>query len=115
MATVRLHRAAMAAVHKAAGHDDPTDNEGVRRILQGISRAHVRAQKQVSPLTAEALAAAKATANSRRPLGGRGKGQESAQTVSYGLSERKLRTGVDPPERKGIIYGDSVEVLYRDC
>ena len=35
VATVRLHKAALAAIHKAAGHPDPTDNEGVRRIMQG--------------------------------------------------------------------------------
>ena len=28
VATVRLHKAALAAVHKAHGHPDPTDNEG---------------------------------------------------------------------------------------
>ena len=57
VATVRLHRAAIAAVHKATGHEDPTNNEGARRILQGISRSHRRAQRQAKPLTAKALAA----------------------------------------------------------
>ena len=70
VATVRLH--------KAAGHPGPTDNEGVRRIMQGIARAHGKGQKQARPLTAEALAAVKATAKSRRPLGGTGNRQESA-------------------------------------
>ena len=78
VATVRLHKAALAAIHKAAGHPDPTDNEGVRRIMQGIARAHRKLQKQARPLTAEALAAVKATAKSRRPLGGTGNRQESA-------------------------------------
>ena len=55
VATVRLHKAALAAMHRASGHPDPTDNEGVRRVLQGISRAHGRPQKQARPLTAEAL------------------------------------------------------------
>ena len=82
VATVRLHKAALAAVHKANGHDDPTDNEGVKRILQGISRAHGRAQKQAKPLTAEALAAVRATANSRRSLAD-GKRQESAEKASW--------------------------------
>ena len=27
VATVRLHRAALAAIHKSNGHQDPTDNE----------------------------------------------------------------------------------------
>ena len=47
MATVRLH--------KAAGHADPTDNEGVRQIIKGIARAHGKPQKQARPFTAEAL------------------------------------------------------------
>ena len=83
MATVRLHRAALAAIHKAAGHADPTDNEGVRQILKGIARAHGKPQKQARPLTAEALAAVKATASIKRPFGGRGKGLESADRASW--------------------------------
>ena len=81
--TIRLHQAALAAMHKAAGQQDPTDNEGVRRLLKGISRAHGKAPKQAKPLTAEALAAVKATVNGRRSLGGRGKGHESAETASW--------------------------------
>ena len=42
-----------SAVHKAAGREDPTDNEGVRRVMQGIPRTHDRAQRQAKPLTAE--------------------------------------------------------------
>ena len=82
VATVRLHKAALAAVHKAAGHPDPTDNKGVRQIMQGIARAHGKGQKQARPLTAEALAAVKATARGRRPLGD-GKRQESAERASW--------------------------------
>ena len=55
LATVRLHRAALAADHKANGHLDPTDNEGGGRVLGSIARAHGRAGKQAKPLTAEAL------------------------------------------------------------
>ena len=82
VATIRLHKAALAAIHKAAGHPDPTDNEGVRRIMQGIARAHGKGQKQARPLTAEALAAVKATARGRRQLGD-GKRQESAERASW--------------------------------
>ena len=46
VATIRLHKAALAAVHKAAGHDDPTDHEAVRQIMKGIARAHGKAQRQ---------------------------------------------------------------------
>ena len=50
--------------------------------MQGIARAHGKAQRQAKPLTAEALAAVKATARSRRPLGD-GKRQESAERASW--------------------------------
>ena len=82
VATIRLHKAALAAVHKTHGHDDPTDHEGVRRIMKGIARTHGRAQKQAKPLTAEVLAAVRATANARRPLGD-GRKQESAERASW--------------------------------
>ena len=81
--TVRLHKAALAAIHKAAGHPDPTDNEPVKQIMKGIARAHGKGQKQAKPLTAEALAAVKTTAGIKRPFGGRGKGLESAQRASW--------------------------------
>ena len=83
VATVRLHKAALAAVHKASGHPDPTDNEPVKQIMKGIARAHGRPQKQARPLTAEALAAVKATAGIKRPFGGRGKGLESAERAGW--------------------------------
>ena len=83
VATVRLHQAALAAIHKAHGHDDSTDNEAVRQIMKGIARAHGKPQKQAKPLTPEALAAVKATAKSRRPLGGPGNRQESAERAAW--------------------------------
>ena len=83
VATVWLHQAALAAIHKAHGHADPTDNEAVRQIMKGIARAHGKPQKQAKPLTAEALAAVKATAKSRRSLGGPGNRQESAERASW--------------------------------
>ena len=83
VATVRPYKAGLAAVHKAAGHADPTDNEPVRQIMKGIARAHRKVQKQARPLTAEVLATIKATAGIKRPFGGRGKGLESAQRSSW--------------------------------
>ena len=82
VATIRLHKAALAAVHKTHGHDNPTDHEGVSRIMKGIARTHGRSQRQAKPLTAEALAAVRATASTRRPLGD-GKKQESAERASW--------------------------------
>ena len=50
--------------------------------MKGIARAHGKPQKQAKPLTAEALAAVKATAKSRRSLGGPGNRQESAERAA---------------------------------
>ena len=81
VATIRLHRAALAAIHKTAGHPDPTDNEPVKQIMKGIARAHGRAQKQAKPLTAEGPGRSKSyrrhQAILRRPGKGPGVGGES--------------------------------------
>ncbi len=37
VATIWLHQATIAAIHKAAGHADPTDNRGVWQIMKGIA------------------------------------------------------------------------------
>ena len=108
-------RGALAAIHKAAGHEDPTDNEGVRRIMQGIARAHGKGQKQARPLTAEALAAVKATARGRRLLGD-GKRQESAERASWrGRVDvallATLRDGLLRSEAAALTWGD---VEFRD-
>ena len=62
VATLRLTKSALAAVHRSTGHQDPTDNEGVRKVMAGIARANGRPQRQAKPLTETALAAVKATA-----------------------------------------------------
>ena len=90
--TIRLNKAALAAVHKAAGHEDPTDNEGVRKVMQGISRTRGRAQSQAKPLTAEALATVKATARSRRSLGTDGRRQESAERAALARESGRYPT-----------------------
>ena len=41
VATVRLHR--------AAGHEDPTDNEAVKRVMDGSSKSRGKAQRQAKP------------------------------------------------------------------
>ena len=77
VSTIRLHKAALAAIHRSTGHEDPTLHEGVKRVMGGIARSKGHAQRQAKPLTVEALAAVRATATGRRPLGGAGKRQES--------------------------------------
>ena len=69
-ASVRMDRAAIGNRHREAGAVDPTASEGVRLVLRGIGRTAARqghAPKQAAGLTAEALAAIRATARQPRP------------------------------------------------
>ena len=77
-ATFRLHRAAIAAILKSNGHQDPTDNEGVRRVMKGIARAHGRAAKQAKPRSG----GRKSHSADQAPLGD-GKKQESAERAPF--------------------------------
>ena len=80
--TLKIARAAIAHMHREAGHADPTANEGCRRVLRGLSRriADSRGQKQASGLTATHLAAIVATAHlPRSGATGRTESKESAE------------------------------------
>ena len=79
VATLRLQKSALAKVHRSAGHQDPTENEGVRQVMAGIARDNARSQRQAKPLTAEALAAVRATAKTPRQHQGRARREESAR------------------------------------
>ena len=78
VATLRLAKSALAAVHRSTGHQDPTDNEGVRKVMAGIARVNGRPQRQAKPLTETALAAVKATAMQPRRHRGRAVRAENA-------------------------------------
>ena len=55
-ATVRTIRAAIRAGHVDTGADDPTGHDGVRRVLQGLTRqAAGRGRGQADPLTTDAV------------------------------------------------------------
>ena len=78
VATLRLTKSALAAVHRSTGYQDPTDNEGVRKVMAGIARVNGRPQRQAKPLTETALAAVKATAGIPRRHQGRAVRAENA-------------------------------------
>ena len=40
VATLRLHRSSVGAVHRNAGFDDPTAHGGVSQVLAGLARAN---------------------------------------------------------------------------
>ena len=70
VATIRQRRAAIAAVHKAAGQDDPTAAPVVAATMMQLAQAsHGQRQQQATALTADVLAAIRATAC--RPRAGR--------------------------------------------
>ena len=83
VATLRLTKSALAAVHRSTGYQDPTDNEGVRKVLAGIVRVNGRPQRQTKPLTETALAAVRATAMQPRRYRGRAVRAESAQNAEH--------------------------------
>ena len=68
-ATLRLDRSAIRYHHLEAGHMNPGDSEGVRRVLRGLVRRAARegrSPRQAAALTADALDAIRATAHLQR-------------------------------------------------
>ena len=60
---MRADRQAISAVHRELGEDDPTGDVLVKRVLRGLARQRAgEGSRQASPLTAEGLAAIRATA-----------------------------------------------------
>ena len=88
-ATVRTIRAAIRAGHVDTGADDPTGHDGVRRVLQGLTRqAAGRGRGQADPLTADDVAAIMATASIPRRTG---RGMESeADAADRGATDRAI-------------------------
>ena len=75
---MRTIRAAIRAGHVDTGADDPTGHDGVRRVLQGLTRqAAGRGRGQADALTADDVAAILATASLPRRTG-RGMESEAA-------------------------------------
>ena len=63
VSTVRVARAAISAFHRDRGLDDPTKHEGVKQTVAGVARRQAgRPRRQAKALTAEGLAAIRATA-----------------------------------------------------
>ena len=114
LATVRLAKAAIAAAHKETGVDSPCGSPLVERVVKGLARAAAAAgnaaQKQAAALTAEALAAIRATATARRT--GRGGHLESAGTARRrGLMDIALCAvmsdgGLRRSEAAALLWGD---------
>ncbi len=83
MSTLRIAVAAIAHEHASRGALSPATHPGVRRVLRGLSRKQAwdgRTPRQAAALTAEALAAIRATAHRPRTSpGGRSESAEQAR------------------------------------
>ena len=93
VATIRLQKAALGRAQRSIGHPDPTDTEGVRRVMAGIAREHGRPQRQAKPLTEAALAAVTATAAMPRKRQGKHQGR-AARSETPRTAQRRGRVDV---------------------
>lgn len=111
--TIRMGLAAVGSVHRQANLPNPTEDEGVRATMRGITRAAGRAQKQAAGLTAASLAAIRATACA--PRIGRGGSLETTGTAqARGLVDIALislmRDGMlRRSEAESLTWGELVE------
>ena len=109
-ATVRTIRAAIGAAHRDAGADDPTAHDGVRRVLQGLTRqAAGRGRGQAQALTADDCAAIMATAYRPRRTG-RGMETEPAAAdrgaVDKAIVAVLFQGGLRRSEAAALRWGD---------
>ncbi len=56
VATIERRIAAIRSVHKAAGHEPPTNAEGVKAVMRGIRRTKGERQTKKAPATADLIA-----------------------------------------------------------
>lgn len=90
--TLAIARAAISHQHRDAGLSDPTANDGVRKVLRGLNRKLVQSkgrQKQATGLTAEGLAAIRATATLPRS-GPTGRTESEAAAAKRGAIDIAL-------------------------
>ena len=94
-ASLRLDRTAIRYHHTDAGHANPGDNEGVRRVLRGLTRRAARegrTPKQAAALTEEGLAAIRETAQLRR-TGPGGRTERASKARRRGQVGYRARIG----------------------
>ena len=89
--TLNIVVSAIRHAHQTAGFDSPTDGQGVKELMQGISRQKKGDPETQAPaMTREVLENIKKTACNRRPRG-RGKGRETESTArERGLTDIAL-------------------------
>ena len=81
LGTVRGDRAAISFAHRERDLADPCNSNLVRKNMKGMANRLGREQAQAQPLTAECMAAIRATACTPRNRGGVGKRRESEEAA----------------------------------
>ena len=89
--SIQIHKTAIAATHRGADHDDPTNSMDVQLAMCEIAQAQgMKAKQPANLLTNDDMVAIRATAEIKRPYGGRGKGVESNKRAA-----RRARIDID--------------------
>ena len=120
-ATIAGDLAAIAAAHRAHGHDDPTKDAAVKLVLRGIRRSRGVAQRRKTPLVVESMRSVLATLDDR-PRGRRDRAmllicwagalrrrelvsldQGDIDVVPEGLAVRVVRSKTDQQGRGAVI------------
>ena len=114
LSTVRMAKAAIAAVHKETGADNPCASPLVTKAVRDLARAAADAgdavQKQAAALTGEALAAIRATATAPRK-GRSGHLETTDNATRRGLVDIALCAvmadgGLRRSEAAALVWGD---------
>ena len=107
-------KSALAKVHRSAGHPDPTDNEGVKQVLAGhCPGQRPSPHRQAKPLTAEALAAVKATA--KAPQAAPGPGQAGGERPGCRAPRQGGRRFVVSAAEMGLLRrSEAAELRWAD-
>jgi integrase len=83
--TIRRRAAAIAAAHRAANLEPPTNFEGVKATMRGIGRTLGRRKRKVEPVTAELLA----TALAKLPNTLTGKRDRALLAIGFAAARRR--------------------------
>ena len=109
-ATVRTIRAAIRAGHVDTGADDPTGHDGVRRVLQGLTRqAAGRGRGQAQGITADDCAAIIATAAVPRRTGRGYESDDAAErrgAVDAAIAGLLFQAGLRRSEAAALRWGE---------
>ena len=112
LGTVRGDRAAISAIHRDGGFDDPCSSYLVRKSMKGIANRLGREQAQAEGLTAEGMAAIRATACTPRKRGGVGRRRESEEAARV---RGNLDIAICSVMRDALMRrGEAAELRWRD-